>query len=89
MKIEILIPDISKLSTNKKFDQDGLVSTIQFDAKVHPASIARLLNMQRQGVPLIVSISSPQASMDLNIQEEHPNAEGEEGKTQVDVFRLG
>jgi hypothetical protein len=70
MKVEILISDISKLSTRTRVDDAGLTTTLQFDAKVPVASLARILNLQRQGAPMLVAISSPQAVMDLSIQED-------------------
>jgi hypothetical protein len=69
MKVEILIGDVSNLVTRTKATPE-LMTTIQFDAKLPPASIARLINLQRQGAPLLVSISSPQAIMDLDIIED-------------------
>jgi hypothetical protein len=69
MKVEVLIPDITKLTTSTRLDPD-LVTTIKFDCKVQVASLARILNLQRQGAPMMVSISSPQATMDLAIEEE-------------------
>ena len=88
MKVEILITDITNVVTKTKL-QEGLLTTIQFDAKVPVQSIARLLNLQRQGAPLLISISSPQAAMDLFIQEDkgeditapdsHTSHEQEEG----------
>lgn len=69
MKVELLIGDVSNVTTRTKATPQ-LVTTISFDAKVHPAIIARLLNLQRQGAPLLVAISSPQAIMDLAIEED-------------------
>ena len=69
MKVEILIPDITKLTTRTRLDPD-LVTTIQFDCKVQVASLARILNLQRQGAPLMLTVSSPQATMDLAIEED-------------------
>ena len=69
MKVEILIGDVSNLSTRTKSTPE-VVTTIKFDAKVPPANIARILNLQRQGAPLLVAISSPQAIMDLAIEED-------------------
>jgi hypothetical protein len=69
-KVEILLPDITNLSTRTKFDDQGQVTTIQFNAKIHPGMLARILNLQRQGAPLLATIGSPQASMDLYVQEE-------------------
>ena len=81
MKVEILIGDISNLTTKTKRDGD-LVTTIQFDAKIPVASVARLLNLQRQGAPLLVAVSSPQAVMDLAIEEDR----GEEKAASPDVL---
>ena len=74
MKVEILMSDIAKLAIKTRFDE-GLVTTIQFDAKIQPTHIARILNLQRQGAPLLVTIGSPQAAMDLNIQEYRADTE--------------
>jgi len=69
MKVELLLGDVSNVTTRIKATPE-LVTTIQFDAKIPPATIARLVNLQRQGAPLLVSISSPQAVMDLAIEED-------------------
>jgi len=69
MKVEILIGEISNLVTRTRATPE-LMTTIQFDAKVPPASLARLINLQRQGAPLLVAISSPQAIMDLDVIED-------------------
>jgi hypothetical protein len=74
VKVEILLPDITGLATTTKFDDKGLVTTIKFEVKIHPASLAPILNLQRQGAPLLAVISSPQATLDLNIQEEPAQA---------------
>ena len=68
MKVEILLPDITGLATTTKFDDKGLLTTIKSEVKIHPASLARILNLQRQGAPLLATIGSPQATLDLNIQ---------------------
>lgn len=70
MKVEVLLPDITALATKTKFTDGGLVTTIRFDTKVHPGVLARILNLQRLGCPLLATISSPQATLDLYIQEE-------------------
>jgi hypothetical protein len=69
MKVEILIGDISNLVTRTKATPE-IITTIQFDAKVPPANIARLINLQRQGAPILVVISCPQAIMDLDVSED-------------------
>jgi hypothetical protein len=74
VKVEILLPDITGLATTTKFDDKGLVTTIKFEAKIPPGSLARILNLQRQGCPLLATISSPQATLDLYIQEEPAQA---------------
>jgi hypothetical protein len=69
MKVEILIVDIKELKIRTRLEETGLTTTIQFDGKIPPSSIARILNLQRQGAPLLVSIGSPQATMDLDMVE--------------------
>ena len=83
MKVEILLPDITGLATKTRQDDHGLVTTIKFEAKIHPGSLARILNLQRQGAPLLAIISSPQATLDLNIQEEPAQATLAEKEAQL------
>jgi len=69
VKVEILLPDITGLATKTRVDEQGLVTTIKFEVKIHPASLARILNLQRQGAPLLATIGSPQATLDLDFHE--------------------
>lgn len=87
MKVEVLISDISELRTKTRLDEQGQITTVQFDAKIKPALIARILNLQRQGAPLLVSIGSPQATMDLDINEYSAHAEAE-GKKQENTSQM-
>jgi len=80
MEVKILISQITNLTTKTKL-KGGLLTTIQFEAKVNPQSIARVLNLQRQGAPLLVTIGSPQASMDLFIQEDKEGEGAIDGDT--------
>lgn len=77
MKVEVLLPDITGLATKTQFNDEGLVTTIKFDTKIHPGVLARILNLQRQGCPLLAVISSPQATLDLYVQEEPAPASAE------------
>ena len=74
MKVEILIGEVSNLVTRTKATPK-IITTIQFDATGPPANIARLINLQRQGAPLLVSISCPQAIMDLDVIEDKGSKE--------------
>jgi len=69
MNVEIFIPEITRLTTRTKVEEGILITTVQFEARVPVGSIARILNLQRQGAPLMASIASPQASMDLQFEE--------------------
>ena len=70
MKVEVLCPEVTKIATRTRIEgEDGLVTTIQFCAKLPPTPIARLLNMQRQGVSLYAIIGSNQTLLDLDVQE--------------------
>jgi len=72
MHVEIFIPEISKLVTKTRVEDGILISTVQFEARVPVANLARILNLQRQGAPLMASIASPQATMDLQFAELRP-----------------
>lgn len=78
MKIEILINDVAKLSTKTKWEE-GLVTTIQFETRIHPALLARLLNIQRQQVPIFLTIGTSQAMMDLDFTEATQDIARKEG----------
>ena len=87
MKVEIVIPEINKIATRTRIEgEDGLVTTIQFCARIPAAPIARLVNLQRQGAPLYVIIGSNQAMMDIALQEQKESQK--EGETEVSVFPL-
>jgi len=69
MNVEIFIPEISKLTTKTKVEEGVLITTVQFEARMHVGSVARILNLQRQRAPLMATIASPQAGMDLDFSE--------------------
>jgi len=69
MQVDILISDVTKLSTRTKVDDGILTTQIQFEARVPVASIARILNLQRQGAPIMATLGSAQAVMDLQFSE--------------------
>jgi hypothetical protein len=48
MKVEILMGEITKLTTKTRIEE-GLTTTISFDAKIPVASVARLLNSSHHG----------------------------------------
>lgn len=65
MQPQVELPIIEALSVTMKEGK----TKISFEAMMTPAEIARLLNFSRQGRPLNAIISSPQATMDLHIEE--------------------
>lgn len=70
MKVEILMAEITKLASRTRVEgEEGLVTTVQFRTKIPAASIARIINLQRQGAPLYATIGSTQATMDIDSQE--------------------
>ena len=68
---------VDKIKTGIQLDEDTqeLEATIQFQCKVHPADIARVLNLQKTRVPMTCTISSNQAELDLKIQQVDKNGE--------------
>jgi len=84
MKVEIMLGEISNVVTRTKATPK-LITTIQFEAQVPPANIARLVNLQRQGTPLLATISSPQAVMDLAIEEDRGAEKAESPKMLEDL----
>lgn len=79
MKIEVSIKDITNLSLKTRY-QDGLVTTVTFNAKISPVLLARILNLERQQVPLYANIGSSQAIMDI-LFEDYPKPPAQ-GKTE-------
>ena len=71
MKVEIVITDITGLVTRTKVVEGALVTTLQLQAKIPVPDIARILNLQRQNVPIFAVIGSPQGALHLNIKEDN------------------
>jgi hypothetical protein len=69
--IDIKIDNIQAVTTKvKKGDNPNeLIGVIQIEAPVNPGVIARLLNLQKQGVPIYASISTDQLCFDLTVTE--------------------
>ena len=67
MKVELNFAEIEGLKIATKIDADSqdLVAVIQFETKVHPGDVARLLNLQRQFKTMYCHIGSQQAELDL------------------------
>lgn len=68
--VQVVIDSITDLVIRTRVKDGALVSTLQFQARVPVPSIARILDLQRRGVPITATIATPQAAMDLDIQEE-------------------
>ncbi len=62
---EIRIPIVEELAIMIK---EGM-SKITFEARMTPGETARLLNFIKQGRPMSITIVSPQATMDLRVEE--------------------
>jgi len=63
--IKIVIERVEGLDIKFKKDSDVLA----LEAHLTSEDIARLHNLSKQGVPLQVTIESPQAEMDLRIEK--------------------
>jgi len=68
--VHVVIENISDLVIRTRVKDLVLVSTMQFQARIPVPDIALILTMQRQGVPIYISIATPQGAFDLNPQEE-------------------
>ena len=69
MKVEIKIEGITDIQAAVKLDDLGLKTVLKFDTRIAPQVLARILNLQKQGCPITMLISSDQAAMDLEIVE--------------------
>jgi len=69
MKVEIVITDITRLVPRTRVVEGALVTTLQLQAKIPVPDIARILNLQRQDVPIFAVIGSPQGALDLKLEE--------------------
>ncbi len=66
MKVEVAFEDIQDIQVATKLDaDDGLVCMVKFQAKVHPGDIGKLLNLQKQFVPISCTMRSDQAQLDF------------------------
>jgi len=71
--VDLKIENVKGITTKIKMDDNGnLIGAIQVEANVNPAIIARLLNLQRQRMPLFITIGTDQLAMDLQIQAVNP-----------------
>lgn len=66
MEVTIEIKHVNALNKPKVTIEDGIVSyTLPFDVQLPPGTFDRITNLFRQQVPIQLTISSPQAKMDL------------------------
>ena len=71
--VDLKIENIKGITTSTKVDDNGeLIGAIRVEAIVNPIIIARLLNLQRQRVPLFITIGTDQIAMDLQIATINP-----------------
>lgn len=73
-EVKVTVHDICKLQVSARLEIDKVgdrhqIIKITFEAEVHPAEVARILFMQRQLLPVDVVIQSPQAIMDLSMNQ--------------------
>ena len=68
MEVEVIIESLATKTkmVEVKDEQPRQVTTIQIEAEMPPAQLAHILTYQRSGRPLFMSISSPQAPLDLD-----------------------
>lgn len=67
MKIEILLANIKELKAQTTFDDGDIKTKVSFETRLAPIGLARLLNLQRQGVAMDAVISSNQGTFDLEL----------------------
>jgi hypothetical protein len=68
--IEVKVTNIRGLKISTSFDKEAgiLIGKFSFESKdISAALVGRLLNAQKQGRPLEVSIQSPQGELDLRV----------------------
>jgi len=69
MEIKVRCDMVSNLSARSKFDPDtgDQLITLSVETYMPPATLARILNLQKQRVPLYFELGSSQAVMDLEV----------------------
>lgn len=75
MKVEIIVRNIRnvKVTTQlveSKEEDPELVTKLQVEAIIPPSDIARIISLIKQPIPVNLLVSSPQSTMDLNLQQE-------------------
>lgn len=67
MKVEITSNTVSRMQLATKVDDESgnIITRISVESILHPADIARLLNLQKNKAPLFFSVGSQQAQLDL------------------------
>ncbi len=68
MKVEISSANVQSLQLATKVDKESgdLIAKVSVETKLHPADIARILNLQKNKAPLFFSVGSQQAELDLD-----------------------
>ena len=69
MEIKIRCDMVSNISARSKFDPDtgDQLITLSIETYMAPATLARILNLQKQRVPFYFELGSNQATMDLEL----------------------
>ncbi len=67
--VQVVIDSITDLVIRTRVKDGALITTLQFQARIPVPGIARVLDLQRRGVPITATIASPQAAMDLDTEE--------------------
>ncbi|MCJ7654946.1 MAG: hypothetical protein MUO97_06545 [Dehalococcoidia bacterium] len=67
MKVEISTP-VEIVSITQTFPDKGMVTMLKVATQLQPGEVARILNMRRQGAPLIMTIGSEQLMFDLVVE---------------------
>jgi hypothetical protein len=68
-EVNVNLSNIQEIVVSSKTKDSGWVSKISFEGQFTVGDVARILNLSKQGCPIEVSFSSPQAKMDLEVNE--------------------
>ena len=68
-EVSVNLSNVQEIAISSKTKDSGWVSKISFEGQFMVGDVARILNLSKQGCPIEVSFTSPQAKMDLEVTE--------------------
>lgn len=88
MEVKIDIKHVNGLKNPKVVIEEGRIDyTLPFEVQLSPGDFERIIQLFRQRVPVMLTISSPQAKMDLFVETVHDPSHAPVTQEEADKLR--